>query len=79
MAIGFDDLIDLDAKNLLIVDSLNIAFRWKINVTGWEQKLCSTISSLAGSYKARDVIVLGDGGSTFRKETHQNVLIGKSR
>ncbi len=68
MAIKFDDLIDLETKNLLIIDSLNMAFRWRKQIYGWSQNLSSTITSLASSYKARDVLVLGDGGSTFRKD-----------
>ena len=67
MSIGFEDLVDLDTNNLLVIDSLNMAFRWRKTVTGWSHKLVSTITSLASSYKARDVIVLGDGGSTYRK------------
>lgn len=67
MAIDFDDLIDTETRNLLVVDSLNMAFRWRKQVSGWAPKLASTITSLAGSYNARDVVVLGDGGSTFRK------------
>lgn len=67
MSIGFEDLVDLDCQNLMLVDSLNMAFRWKKQVTGWETSLSSTISSLAGSYAAMDTIVLGDGGSVYRK------------
>lgn len=67
MAIGFEDLVDLDASNLLIIDSLNMAFRWRKQIDGWHQKLSSTISSLASSYGACEVIVLGDGGSVYRK------------
>lgn len=67
MSIGFEDLVDLDCKNLMLVDSLNMAFRWKKQGVGWHTSLCSTISSLAGSYAAMDTIVLGDGGSVYRK------------
>ena len=67
MSIGFEDLVDLDGRNLMLVDSLNMAFRWRKTVTGWETKLCSTITSLATSYGAMDTIVLGDGGSVYRK------------
>jgi len=44
-----------------------MAFRWRKTVSGWSTKLVSTITSLASSYNARDVIVLGDGGSSYRK------------
>lgn len=67
MSLGFDDLVDMNAKNLMLVDSLNMAFRWRKQINNWANKLVETINSLAGSYTARDVLVLGDGGSTYRK------------
>lgn len=70
MSVGFEDLVDLDRNNLLLIDSLNMAFRWRKQVTGWHKNLSSTISSLANSYGARDVIVLGDGGSVYRKNIY---------
>jgi 5'-3' exonuclease len=54
-----------ESNNLLIVDSQNIAFRW-LGVSEWGHKLAGTISSLAVSYNAKKVIVLGDGRSKWR-------------
>lgn len=55
-------------KNLLIVDSLNLSFRWKHKKeTSFANKLVDTIRSLASSYEAKKVIVLGDAGSIWRK------------
>ena len=55
--------------NLLIVDGLNVAFRWKHqNVTDFKYDYIRTIESLAKSYKAGTIIVCADGGSTYRKE-----------
>ena len=57
-----------DRNNLLIVDGLNLAFRWKHNGTkNYSPKFMETVSSLATSYNAKLVIVLGDAGSSYRK------------
>jgi len=54
--------------NLLVVDGLNLAFRYKhANTKNYASKYFSTVSSLAKSYEARKIIVLGDGGSNYRK------------
>ena len=55
--------------NLLIVDGLNVAFRWKHqNITDFKYDYIRTIESLAKSYKAGTIIVCADGGSSYRKE-----------
>ena len=55
--------------NLLIVDGLNVAFRWKHQgITDFKYDYIRTIESLAKSYKAGTIIVCADGGSTYRKE-----------
>ena len=55
--------------NLLIVDGLNVAFRWKHQgVTDFKYDYIRTIESLAKSYKAGTIIVCADGGSSYRKE-----------
>jgi len=57
--------------NLLIVDGLNIAFRWKHQgVTDFKYDYIRTIESLAKSYKAGTIIVCADGGSSYRKEIY---------
>ena len=57
--------------NLLIVDSLNVAFRWKHqNITDFKYDYIRTIESLAKSYKAGTIIVCADGGSNYRKEIY---------
>jgi 5'-3' exonuclease len=56
---------------LLIVDGLNVAFRWKHQgVTDFKYDYIRTIESLAKSYKAGTIIVCADGGSTYRKEIY---------
>lgn len=57
-----------DYKNLLVVDGLNLAFRYKYaNKKSFAAEYINTIHSLAKSYEAKDVIILGDGGSTYRE------------
>jgi|TARA_R110002153_G_scaffold114016_3_gene256588 5'-3' exonuclease len=53
---------------LLIVDGLNIAFRWKHQgVLDFKYEYARTVESLAKSYNAGTIIVLADGGSSYRK------------
>lgn len=55
-------------NNLLLVDSLNLAFRYKYaNKKVFADEYISTIRSLAKSYECKDIIILGDGGSTYRE------------
>lgn len=59
--------------NLLIVDSLNLAFRWKTsdNATDMYEDYLSTINSLKRSYKAKYVVLATDkGSSSYRKEIY---------
>tara|TARA_Y100000004_G_scaffold41672_1_gene45405 strand:- start:7333 stop:8115 length:783 start_codon:yes stop_codon:yes gene_type:complete len=56
---------------LLIVDGLNVAFRWKHqNILDFKYDYIRTIESLAKSYKAGTIIVCADGGSSYRKEIY---------
>jgi len=70
MAITFSDLGNpIQNGNLLIVDSLNIAFRWKHEgVTDFKYDYVRTVESLAKSYNAGNIIITADGGSSYRKE-----------
>ena len=70
MAITFSDLGNpIQNGNLLIVDSLNIAFRWKHQgVTDFKYDYVRTVESLAKSYNAGNIIITADGGSSYRKE-----------
>ena len=71
MAIEFDSLEVGAPKpngNLLIVDGLNLAFRWKHQKKEFfKVEYVRTIESLAKSYGAGQIVVLGDGGSDYRK------------
>jgi len=69
MAISFSSLGDpAPIGNLLIVDGLNIAFRWKHQgVLDFKYDYARTIESLAKSYNAGTIIITADGGSSYRK------------
>ena len=72
MAITFSDLgSPAQNGNLLIVDGLNVAFRWKHqNILDFKYDYIRTIESLAKSYNAGTIIVCADGGSSYRKEIY---------
>mgnify|MGYP003133421367 FL=1 len=54
--------------NLMIVDGLNIAFRWRYKkVPYYTNDYVKTVESLAKSYDCGNIIVLADGGSVYRK------------
>jgi 5'-3' exonuclease len=56
-------------NTLLIVDSLNLAFRYKhTGATDFAEDYLRTVLSLQKSYKASHVIIAGDqGSSSYRK------------
>lgn len=59
-------------ENLMIVDTMNLAFRWKhAGQSRFAQDYLSTVLSLATSYDAGTIIAAADwGGSTYRKEIY---------
>lgn len=66
-----------ERNNLLIVDGLNLGFRYRNRGAGvgkpydFAANLVSTVNSLAKSYGAREVIFLNDyKGSVYRKNLH---------
>ena len=61
--------INQDNNTLLIVDSLNLAFRYKHSgATDFAEDYLRTVNSLKKSYKASHVIIACDqGSSTYRK------------
>lgn len=56
-------------NNVLIVDALNLAFRWKHQgKTDFENEYVKTVQSLAQSYKCSNIIITADqGNSHYRK------------
>jgi 5'-3' exonuclease len=70
-AVAFDDLEAVrpaSGNNLLVVDGLNISFRWKHSGQfDFAEDFISTIESLAKSYSCGTIVVLGDyKGSDYR-------------
>lgn len=60
-------------KNVMVVDGLNLAFRFKhANKKDFSVDYLRLVQSLAKSYEARYVFILGDGGSKYRKEIYPN-------
>ena len=70
MAIEFTSLGNPPTPNgnLLVVDGLNLAFRWKHQKKEFfKVEYLRTIESLPKSYDCGEIVVLGDGGSDYRK------------
>lgn len=68
----FKDIAALDSGTLMIVDSLNLAFRYKhARSTEFVDDYIRTVKSLQTSYKAGKVIIAGDqGSSSYRKKVY---------
>jgi len=71
MAFSFEDKIS-DTKTTLIVDALNLAFRWKHQGrTDFRYDYQKTVQSLASSYQCNEVIIAADwGSSSYRRELY---------
>jgi len=68
---GKDFITKNKYSNLLIIDGLNLAFRYKYaNKKDFAPLYVKTVQSLAKSYDAGKVIVLGDGGSSYREDIY---------
>jgi len=70
MAFNFTDkMVNDEANATLIVDALNLAFRWKHQGrTDFRYEYQSTVESLARSYDCKRIIIAADwGSSSYRK------------
>jgi 5'-3' exonuclease len=69
MAFSFLKQFEKDAGSTLVVDALNLAFRWKHNgKTDFIQEYIATVQSLATSYNCEKIIITADqGSSSYRK------------
>lgn len=65
----FTQITETDPKSLMIVDSLNLAFRYKHSkAVDFAEDYMRTVASLKKSYKCDKLIIAGDwGSSTYRK------------
>lgn len=69
MSITFKQIIDSDGT-VLVVDSLNLAFRYKHSgATDFAEDYLRTVNSLKKSYKASHVIIAADQGSSKYRKT----------
>ena len=70
MSFNFNDLIEPDENKTLIVDALNLAFRWKHQGrTDFRHEYVATGQSLARAYKGDRIIITADKGSSeYRKQ-----------
>ena len=70
MAFNFTDKLVNDGNCTLIVDALNLAFRWKHQGrTDFRYEYQRTVHSLAKSYDCKNIIITADlGSSSYRKE-----------
>lgn len=69
MAFNFTEKLINDGNCTLIVDALNLAFRWKHQGrTDFRYDYQNTVKSLAKSYDCKNVIITADwGSSSYRK------------
>ena len=70
MAFNFEEKLLNASKNAtLIVDSLNLAFRWKHRGSlDFRYEFAKTVESLATSYGCKKIIITADmGGSSYRR------------
>lgn len=72
MAKAFKDSMMEPNNNVLIVDAMNIAFRWKHQgKTDFREDYLRTVQSLAQSYECSKIIITADkGSSSMRKEEY---------
>lgn len=70
MSKSFGTMSGSDNNNLMVLDALNLAFRWKHQgAKVFAEDYLDTVQSLARSYNAKDVIVCCDFGSSQYRKT----------
>ena len=69
---SFKELIQTEENTALIVDALNLAFRYKHSgQEDFAEDYVNTVASLASSYKASKIIIAADkGSSAYRLKLH---------
>jgi DNA polymerase-1 len=69
MAKTFAEMTNVETSTVLVVDALNLAFRWKhAGRTDFRFDYLKTVESLATSYNCGTIILCADwGSSTYRK------------
>lgn len=69
-----------ESGTALVVDSLNLAFRWKHQgALFFKDEYIKTVESLKKSYKAEQVIILSDwGSSSYRREIYPEYKMNRA-
>ena len=72
MSIEFKKMQETDPRSLMVVDALNLAFRWKHSGdTDFLDSFVKTVESLKKSYNCDKVVIASDkGSSTYRKSIY---------
>lgn len=72
MSIEFNKIQELDTATVIVVDCLNLGFRWKHSGdTDFLDSYIKTVESLKKSYKAGKVVLTCDSGSSsYRKQLY---------
>lgn len=72
MSKTFNKISEAEEGAVLVVDSLNLCFRWKHQgALFFKDEFIKTVESLKKSYKCDQVIILADfGGSAYRKNVY---------
>jgi len=72
MSKTFTKFNESEQGTAIVVDSLNLAFRWKHQgAIHFKDEYAKTVESLKKSYKADQVVILADwGSSTYRKNVY---------
>ena len=68
MAITFKELTQTNENTLLVIDGLNLAFRWR-DFDEFTNEYVKVVRSLAKSYKAGKIIIAADQGSSSYRKT----------
>jgi len=70
MGVTFKTIKDLDSSTLMVVDGLNMAFKY-LDKEEWTSDYINMVNSLRRSYKAHKVVIASDqGASSFRKSIY---------
>lgn len=68
MAITFQELTQTNENTLLVIDGLNLAFRWR-DFDEFTNEYIKVVRSLAKSYKAGKIVIAADQGSSSYRKT----------
>lgn len=71
--------VQYDKNTVMIVDTLNLAFRWKhAGAVHFEREFLTTVESLRKSYQAEHVVIAADkGASSYRRELYPEYKSGR--